>query len=58
LSAGCRGGAAQVFLAALGLTGGGPLFWEYTQLRCCQEALVSLLGSADSFVRRASARRA
>lgn len=47
-----RSGASQVFLAALGLTGGGPLFWEYTQLRGCQEALVSILGSADSFVRR------
>jgi hypothetical protein len=40
----------QVFLAAVGQTGHGPLFWEYTQLRGCQEALVSILGSADSFV--------
>ena len=45
-------GASQVFLAALGLTGNGPLFWEYTQLRGCQEALVGILGSADAFVRR------
>jgi hypothetical protein len=46
-----RSGASQVFLAALGVPG-GSMIWEYTQLRACQEALVSILGSADSFVRR------
>lgn len=52
-----RTGASQIFLAALGETGRGPLLWEYTQLRGCQAALVSILGSADSFVRRARANR-
>ncbi len=47
-----RTGASQIFLAALGQTGGGGLVWEYTQLRGWQEAIVSILGSADSFVRR------
>jgi hypothetical protein len=50
-----RTGASQVFLAALGQTGHGPLYWEYTQLRGCQEALVSILGSVGSFVRRSRA---
>jgi hypothetical protein len=49
-----RSGASQVFLAAVGQTGRGPLFWEYAQLRTCQEALVSIVGSAESFVRRSA----
>jgi len=47
-----RSGASQVFLAALGDTGHGPLYWEYTQLRSCQAALTGILGASDSFVRR------
>jgi hypothetical protein len=47
-----RSGASQVFLAALGTTGNGRLYWEYTQLRSCQAALTSILGASDAFVRR------
>ena len=47
-----RSGASQVFLAALGETGRGPLYWEYTQLRGCHSALTNILGASDSFVRR------
>lgn len=45
-------GASQIFLATLGQTGLGSLYWEYSQLRSCQGALISILGAADGFVRR------
>ena len=51
-----RSGASQVFLAALGETGGGRMYWEYTRLRSCQTALTNILGAADAFVRRSRAR--
>lgn len=50
-----KSGAARIFLSALGQTGKGPLYWEYTQLRGCQTALIGILGAVDALVRRSRA---
>jgi hypothetical protein len=48
-------GASRIFLSALGETGKGPLYWEYSQLRACQTALIGILGASDGLVRRSRA---